>query len=168
MKKKLAAGLLSAALLVGGATTAFAATDPAKVEDIKSLYQQIFGIQKQILQKEVEAGALTQDQANTAQSLMEQRQTLQEQALDNGQVFGPGMGMGIGRWGFYGANNGQPLTEEQQKAFNDMMQERLKLQEEALKNGTLVPGTHGGFGRWGGVTPWGATTQPSTDTGTTN
>jgi len=166
MKKKLAASVLSAALLVGGATTAFAATDPAKVADIKSLYQQMFGIQKQILQKEVEAGALTQDQANAAQSLMEQRQTWQEQALDNGQVWGPGIGMG--RWGYYGSNNGQPLTADQQKALTDMMQERLKLQEEALKNGTLVPGMHGGFGRWGGIAPWGTITQPSTDAGTTN
>lgn len=160
MKKKLAAGLLTTALLVGGATSAFAATDSSKLADIKSLYQQMFGVQKQILQKEVEAGAVSQEQANSIQSLMELRQKYQEQALDSGQILGPGMG-GMGRHGFWN-NNGQPLTEEQQKTWNDLMQQRLKLQEDALKNGTFVPGMGmGGYGRWGGFAP-GTAPAPST------
>lgn len=33
------------------------------------------------------------------------------------------------------------------------MEQRLKLQEDALKNGTFTPGMgRGGFGRWGGTT----------------
>ncbi len=97
MKKKLAAGLLSAALLVAGATTVFAATDTSKLGDIKALYQQMFSIQKQIVDKEVESGAITSDQATSMKSAIDQRATLHEQALDNGQVFGPGAGMGMGR-----------------------------------------------------------------------
>lgn len=150
MKKKLAAGLLTAALLVGGATTAFAATDSSTLNDIKSLYQQMFSTQKQVLQKEVDAGAVTQDQAGTIQSMMDLRQKYMEQALDSGQLIGPGMGRG------YWYNNGQPLTADQQKAWSDFMEQRLKLQEDALKNGTFFPGMGmgmGGFGRWGSFAP---------------
>ncbi|KUO73761.1 MAG: hypothetical protein APF81_02250 [Desulfosporosinus sp. BRH_c37] len=152
MKKKLAAGILTVSLLVGGATTAFAATDSTALTDIKALYQQTFGIQKQILQKEVEAGAVTQDQANTIQGMMDLRQKYQEQALDSGQIMGPGMG-GMGRHGYMGTT-GQPLTADQQKALNDFMAQRLKLQQDALANGTLAPGMGmGGYGRWGGYVP---------------
>ncbi|WP_348982835.1 hypothetical protein [Desulfosporosinus sp. Sb-LF] len=42
MKKKLAAGMLSAVLLVGGVTAAFGATDSAKLDEIKTLTQQMF------------------------------------------------------------------------------------------------------------------------------
>lgn len=161
MKKKFAAGVLTAALLVGGATTVFAA-DSSQLADIKSLYNQMFGIQKQVLQKEVEAGALTQDQATSIQSMMDLRQKYQEQALDSGQIMGPGMG-GMGRHGYYSGTSTQPLTEEQQKAWNDFMQQRLKLQEDALKNGTMAPGMGmGGFGRWGGYAP-GSVPAPTTN-----
>lgn len=156
MRKKLAAGILTASLLVGGATTAFAATDSTALTDIKALYQQTFGIQKQILQKEVEAGTVTQDQANTIQSMMDLRQKYQEQALDSGQIMGPGMGGmgGMGRHGYMGTTS-QPLTADQQKALNDFIAQRLKLQQEALANGTFVPGMGmgGGYGRWGGYVP---------------
>lgn len=152
MKKKLAAGILTASLLIGGATTVFAATDSTALTDIKALYQQTFGIQKQILQKEVETGAVTQDQANTIQSMMDLRQKYQEQALDSGQIMGPGMG-GMGRHGYMGTT-GQPLTADQQKALTDFMEQRLKLQQDALAKGTFVPGMGmGGYGHWGGYVP---------------
>jgi len=174
MKKKLAAGVLSAVLLVGGSTAAFAATDFSKLAEIKSLTQQMFGIHKQIVNKEVEAGLITRQQADIMNSNIDQRQQYSEQALANGQVFGPGMGMGMrgGRM----LNNGQPmtddqikawdtaaqarlqaqaqamkangLTDEQIKAWSDSMQAQLKVQEEAMKKGTFVPG---GMGMAGGM-----------------
>jgi len=96
MKKKLAAGILSVALLVTGATTVFAATDTSKLGDVKALYQQMVSIQKQIVDKEVEAGAITSDQATSLKNAIDEREKLREQALDNGQVVSPGAGMGRG------------------------------------------------------------------------
>lgn len=108
MKKKLAAGILGLVLVIGGATAASAATDNSKLQEIKQLYQQMFNTQKQILQKEVEAGALTQDQANQIQSNMEQGEKYREQAIDNGQIVGPGFGPGgCGMLGANGAVQGQ-------------------------------------------------------------
>ncbi len=68
MKKKLAAGVLSIVLLVGGATAAIAATDSSKLDEIKSLTQQMLGINKQIVDKEVGAGLITQQQADAMKS----------------------------------------------------------------------------------------------------
>ncbi len=147
MKKKLAAGLLSVALLVAGATTAFAATDTSKLGDIKALYQQMFSIQKQIVDKEVESGAITSDQATSMKSALDQRATLHEQALDNGQVFGPGAGMGMGMGRGYAASQGAAGT-------------------------TQGAGYGQGFGRHGGgMGYWGTQAQtptPATTQGATN
>jgi len=167
MKKKLATGVLSVVLLVGGSTAAIAATDSSKLDEIKSLTQQMFGIHKQILDKEVGAGLITQQQADAMKSSIDLRQQYREQALANGQVFGPGMGKRGGAM----VNNGQPmtddqikawdtaaqarlqaqaqamkangLTDEQIKAWSDAMQAQLKVQGEALKKGTFVSGGMG-------------------------
>ncbi len=96
MKKKLAAGILATALLVAGASFALGAPDQSKLSDIKALYQQIFSLQKQIIQKEVDAGVITQDQATYSQNLLDQRQKYQEQAIDNGTFSGPGIMGGFG------------------------------------------------------------------------
>ncbi|WP_461392230.1 DUF2680 domain-containing protein [Desulfosporosinus fructosivorans] len=74
MKKKLAAGVLSIVLLVGGATAAIAATDSSKLDEIKSLTQQMLGINKQIVDKEVGAGLITQQQADAMKSSIDLRQ----------------------------------------------------------------------------------------------
>lgn len=155
MKKKLLIGILSTALLAGGATAAFGATDQSKLNDLKSLYAQMFDTQKQIVDKKAEAGAITQEQANTLKSAIDLRSQSNSQALDKGQVpFGPGfggrMGGGFapGAGGCPGFNNGQPLTAEQQKAWNDAIQQRLQARDEALKNGTWAPGQ--GMGMRGG------------------
>ena len=141
MKKKLAAGVLSAVLLVGGATAAFGATDPDKLAEIKTLTQQMFGIQKQIVDKEVEAGLRTSEQADTMKKFIDQRQQATEQAITNGKVFGPGMagkGMGI-RDNIKKFNNGEPLTEEQIKTWSEAAEARLAAQVEAMKsNGKLT------------------------------
>ena len=174
MKRKLAVGVLSAVLLVGGATAAFADTNSSKLDEIKSLTQQVLGLNKQIADKEVEAGLITQPQADAMKSSMDLNQKNRDQALDNGQVFGPGMG---GRHGGAMVNNGEPMTDdqikdwdttmqvrlkvqeetmkangstaEQIKAWSDAMQAQLKVQEEALKKGTSVNGGMG-MGKGGG------------------
>jgi hypothetical protein len=176
MKKKLAIGVLSVVLLVGGATAAFAATDSSKLDEIKSLTQQMFGIQKQIADKEVAAGIITQAQADAMKSTVDLRQQYSAQAIASGQLFGPGMG---GMRGGMMYNNGQPmtddqikawdsaaqarlqvqaqvmkangLTDDQIKAWTDAMQAQIKVQEEALKNGTFVSGGMGGMGMYGGM-----------------
>lgn len=108
MKKKLAVGILSVALLALGATAAFGATDSSKLGEIKDLYHQMFSIQKQIVDKEVEAGLITQDQATTYKNAIDQRSVLHDQAIDNGQVFGPGAGMGmVGGYGMRGGMGGR-------------------------------------------------------------
>ena len=175
MKRKLAIGVLSAVLLAGGATAAFGADaiDSTKLAEIKSLTQQMFGIQQQIVDKEVEAGLLTQEQADKAKESINNRQKRSEEALTNGKV--PGMGMEK-RGEMKEFNNGEPmtaeqiaawaekaqsrlkaqeeamksagkLTDEQIKTWVDAAQAQLKVQEEAMKNGTFVPG---GMGMPGG------------------
>lgn len=167
MKRKLVIGLLSGALLIGGTTTALGATDSSALDDIKSLYQQMFSLQNQIVQKEVEAGAITQEQGDFMQKSMELRQKYQDQAIDNGQVFSPGMGMG--RHGMWRTNNGVPLTDEQTQALNDYMKQRLELHQKALEDGTLVPsqgmGMRGGYGHFGGGA-WGAQAPSGSSTST--
>ncbi len=96
MKKKIAALVITAALMVGGATAVFAATDQSKLADLKSLYQQMIGTQKQIIDKQVDSGALTQAQADLIKAQMDQREKYMEQSLENGQPIGPGAGFGRG------------------------------------------------------------------------
>jgi len=141
MKKKLVVGVLSAVLLAGGATAAFGATDSAKLDEIKSLTQQMFGIQKQIVDKEVEAGLRTAEQADSMKNFIDKRQEASEQALAEGKVFGPGMGgKGMGmRDNLKMFNNGEPMTEEQITAWSEAAQARLTAQVEAMKsNGKLT------------------------------
>jgi len=141
MKKKLAVGFLSAVLLVGGATAAFGATDSAKLDEIKSLTQQMFGIQKQIVDKEVEAGLRTTEQADTMKKFIDKRQEASDKAIAEGKVFGHGMGgKDIGmRDKVKKFNNGEPMTDEQIDSWYKAAQERLTAQVEAMKsNGKLT------------------------------
>ncbi|MBC2722120.1 DUF2680 domain-containing protein [Desulfosporosinus sp.] len=141
MKKKLAVGILSAVLLAGGATVAFGATDLAKLDELKSLTQQMFVIQKQIVDKEVEAGLRTAEQAETMKKFIDERQEVHEQAIAEGKVLGPGMGskgMGI-RSKVKMFSNGEPMTEEQIEAWDVAAKERLAAQVEAMQsNGKLT------------------------------
>jgi len=141
MKKKLTAMVLGAVLVVTGATSAFAATDPASLEDIKTLTKEMFGIHKQIVDKEVESGLITQEQGDALKQSIDQREQLRLEGLDNGQVYGYGMGMNSGLRGGM-RNGGQALTEEQLQAWNELRQEHL----EAIQNGTLEPGQGIGMG----------------------
>ena len=155
MKKKLWAGVLSVVILGAGATAAFGATDTTKMGDIKDLYHQMFNIQKQIADKEVEAGMITSDQATSIKSSIDQRSQYHDQAIDNGQVLGPGAGMGMGMGGGMrggrGLTTGQQPTQAQIDAWNQWHQ-------QALENGTLTPGQGMGQGygrRGGGMGGWG-------------
>lgn len=133
LKRKLAVGVLSAVLLVGGASVALGADaiDSTKLAEIKTLTQQMFGIQQQIVDKEVGAGLLTQEQADKAKQSINQRQQHSDQALANGKV--PGMGMNK-QGDMKKFNNGQPMTAEQITAWSTEAQTRLKAQEEAMKS----------------------------------
>ena len=145
MKKKLAVGVLSVVLLVGGATAAFGA-DSDKLAEIKALTQQMFSTQKQIIEKEVDAGLRTTEQADTMKKFIDQRQKLSDQALAEGKVLGPGLRKGMDKaMGAKGMregklfNNGEPMTAEQIKTWSDAAQARLTAQIEAMKsNGKLT------------------------------
>jgi len=136
MRKKLVVGVLSAVLLVGGATSVFGASDSAKLDEIMSLTQEMFGIQKQIVDKEVEAGLRTAEQADTMKKFIDERQLAREQAIADGKVFSPGMGgKGMGmRDNFKRFNSGEPMTEDQIKAWSEAAQARLTAQVEAMKS----------------------------------
>lgn len=88
MKKKLAVGILTVALMIGGATAAFAETDLTKAGELKDLYNQLFNVQKQIVDKQAEAGAITKDEAESAKKFIDQDQQSRNQAIDNGQLGG--------------------------------------------------------------------------------
>lgn len=138
MKKKLVIGLLSTALLAGGATAAFAATDSAKLDEIKSLTQQMFGIQKQIVDKEVEAGLRTSEQADKIKESIDKRLEASEEALADGKaVLGPGSLKGKGLEisdKVTKFKEGEPLTDEQLAAWSEAAQARLEAQVEAMKS----------------------------------
>ncbi|KGK89641.1 hypothetical protein DP73_09915 [Desulfosporosinus sp. HMP52] len=141
MKKKLVVGVLSAVLLAGGATAVFAATDSAKLAEIKSLTQQMFEIRKQIVDKELEAGLMTAEQAETMKEFIDKRQEASDNALAEGKVFGPGMGgkhLEM-RDKIMNFKNGEPMTDEQLAAWSEAAQARLTAQIEAVKsNGKLT------------------------------
>ncbi|AET69397.1 Protein of unknown function (DUF2680) [Desulfosporosinus orientis DSM 765] len=141
MKKKLAVGVLSAVLLAGGTTAVFGATDTSKLDEIKSLTQQMFSIQKQIIDKEVDAGLRTAEQADIMKKSIDKRQEASDKALAEGKVFGPGMGgkdlrMLDNAKQFFSK---EPMTEEQIQAWSEAAQARIEAQVEAMKeNGKLT------------------------------
>ncbi|MHB8072175.1 DUF2680 domain-containing protein [Desulfosporosinus fructosivorans] len=195
MNKKLAAGALSVVLLIGGATAAFGATDPDKLAEIKTMTQQMFGLQKQIVDKEVEAGLRTAEQADKMKKFIDQRQQASDQALAEGKVFNQGMrGKGM-RGDVTKFNNAEPMTSDQIKAWSEQAQARLtaqveamkknskltadqiqtwsdaeqaqlKVQAEAMANGTFIPGGMGKGMRGGAKGSTIAPTAPTTSTPT--
>ena len=133
MKKKLAAGVLSLVLLVGGATAAYGAIDPNTLSEFKALTQQVFSLQKQMVDKQQEAGLITPEKADVMKKFMEQRQQSSDQAFAEGKVLIPGMGgMGKGMRGDVKAFNAEPMTDEQITAWSEAAQARLDAQVESM------------------------------------
>lgn len=140
MKRKLAVGVLSVVLLVGGATAAFGATDPDKLAEIKAMTQEIFGLQTKIVDKQLEADLISPEKADAMKKFIEQRQQFSNQAIAEGKVFSPGMGKGMDKGKLNKGmragkefNNGQPMTADQIKTWNEQAQARLTAQVEAMK-----------------------------------
>ncbi|BAE86301.1 DUF2680 domain-containing protein [Desulfitobacterium hafniense] len=110
MKKKIALGILTIALTIGGATAAFADTDLSKADELKNLYSQLFTVQKQIVDKQVEAGAMTKEEAEYAKNSISQNQEYRDQAVNNGNL-----------GGFYGQHCGGYGNNMMQGYGNNMM-----------------------------------------------
>ena len=90
MRKKLAASILTSALLVLSAVPAFGTVDQGKLNEIKALTQQMNSIQVQIIDKEVEAKILDQTKAEKIKNAMQKRQQRIEQDIDKGEFNGLG------------------------------------------------------------------------------
>ncbi len=110
MKKKLVATVLSAFLVLGGAAAVFAATtDQEKLDEIKGLYQQIQELQKQVVEKKVEAGTLSKEQADSIKSRIEQQENYPAGCgVGSGASAGAGCGIsqGCGSGQGFGPNAG--------------------------------------------------------------
>lgn len=93
MKRFVALGI-AVLVLALAAIPALAATDNSKaVEDLAQLYQQMVNLKKQIIDKRVELGQITEDQAKIAKDRVDQ---MYEWQKENNFQFGPGYGMGAG------------------------------------------------------------------------
>lgn len=86
--RKLAASILTLALLALSAVPAFGAVDQGKMNEIKALTQQIDSIRAQIIDKEVEAGILDHTKADKIKNAMQRRQQRIEQDIDKGEFHG--------------------------------------------------------------------------------
>ena len=95
--RRLAASILTLALLVLSAVPAFGAVDQGKLNEIKALTQQMNSIKVQIIDKEVEAGVLDQTKAEKIKNAMQERQQRIEQDIDKGEFQGLGHKKGCGR-----------------------------------------------------------------------
>lgn len=144
MKKKLAVGILSVALLTGGATAALAA-DSATINELKALYEQKFALQSQYLQEQVDAGVYTQEQADAMKESLEAKEQTRLENLENGTAYGGSMNQAQYK-GSMGLNNGQSLTPEQLEQRDTFRAEQQAIRDAAIADGTLVPGQGMGQG----------------------
>lgn len=94
--RKLAVSVLALALLVLSAAPALGAVDQSKLNEIKGLTQQMYGIKAQIIDKEVEAGILDQTKADKIKQKMQEHQQKIEQDIDKGEFHGFGHKKGDG------------------------------------------------------------------------
>ncbi|NLY50293.1 MAG: YckD family protein [Firmicutes bacterium] len=73
---------------------ALAATDKIHVDkDLAALYEQMISLRRQILDKRVELGQITKEQAESAKDHLDE---VYEWHKENGFQYGPGHGMGSG------------------------------------------------------------------------
>ena len=96
MLKKFAVSLLTLAFLTLGAGTSLAAPDPAKLDELKALNQQMFTLKKQMVDKQFEAGLLDKEKAAKIKTFIEKRQKQMEEDFAKGQYTGFGKKHGQG------------------------------------------------------------------------
>lgn len=99
MKKKITVAVVVALVLALSVPVAFAALSPAQEKELKTLYIQQFDLQKQMIQKRVEFGWITQQQADWMIKNLEARKEYLDKNGFDGQ-YGPGYGPGFGPGGF--------------------------------------------------------------------
>lgn len=97
--KKFTVSILTLALLLLSAGSAFGATDAKKLDEIKTLTQQMYSIHLQIIDKQVEAGFLNVEKAADIKKFLEQRQKRMEEDMANGKFTGFGKKGGCGHKG---------------------------------------------------------------------
>lgn len=102
MKKKLIVAVATVLLVALAAPVALAALSDQQKEEINRLYQQMFDLKKQIVDKYVEGGEITPEQGRL---MKEHLDYMQQYHRDYG--FGM-MGADHCGGGFYGTNGGQP------------------------------------------------------------
>lgn len=91
MNKKVVVGIISALLVVALAIPAFAAVTDTQKKDISNLLNQIAELRKQMVDKYVDAGVITKEQAATAKENIDQATKYQ---AENPDQIGPGFGCG--------------------------------------------------------------------------
>ncbi|AFM39336.1 Protein of unknown function (DUF2680) [Desulfosporosinus acidiphilus SJ4] len=106
MLKKFAVGSLTLAFLALGAGTCLAAPDPAQLNELKALNQQMFTLKKQMVDKQLEAGLLDQEKAAKIKTFIEARQKQIEEDFAKGQYSGFGKKHG------HGFNKGCPRNAQ--------------------------------------------------------
>jgi len=88
----------------------------AQKQELVPLFNQMMDIKKQILQKYVADGAITQAEADQRASWMQERMN---NRMQNGIVGGPGMGRGPGMGAGHGRGTGDcPRGQQQTPAVN--------------------------------------------------
>lgn len=99
MLKKFAVSALTVAFLALGAGTCLAAPDPAKLNELKALNQQMYTLKKQMVDKQVEAGILDQAKGDKMKSFIDARQKQIEEDFAKGEYSGFGKKHGHGKGG---------------------------------------------------------------------
>lgn len=97
MLKKFAVSLLTVAFLALGAGTSFAAPDPAKLDELKALHQQMYELRLQMIDKRVEAGLLEKEKAERFKESLENYQKQFEEDWAKGKYSGTGFGKKHGK-----------------------------------------------------------------------
>lgn len=90
MLKKFTVSLLTLVFLALSAGTCLAAPDPAKLDELKALHQQMYTLKKQIVDKQLEAGLIDQEKSDKIKSFIDKRQQQIEEDFAQGQYTGFG------------------------------------------------------------------------------
>lgn len=101
MKKIIGVVVLAALVLTLIVPGAFAAVSDAQQKEIDSMNKQMAELQKKMIQKYLDAGLITQQQADYMQQNIEQRSQIQNQFPNQqyGNEYGYGYGYGCYGWG---------------------------------------------------------------------